>query len=489
MRVEDFRWNEPGYALVCAASREESAAFAGAYLRRNADVAGGILHCISNYKTGFLRKKMTILELLVDQRPKGERAAFKQKLEQNLAAAGLEGFKYRQPNSMGSETLFRWSCLYAALTGAKKFLVQDVGSSQSSQTTAQLVEWLQANCTNCSVVWVSAADDQDSMTRSIFSRGLSHLDRSRKFWHLQGGSLSEMDMEAMLARHQANLEEERRRQEEAREAARKTAWATKIQEACRLADEGKYREALDLCEQVVAEGGSLPELNVEALMENCRVELEEARRRRKEALEAAWVVQLEEANRLADVGEYGKALDLCDMMVSDGSREAGILAGAIWKILGENTHIKSRAEEIAGRSDAPSVLNMLAKHVYAEVENYDAEQEQDKDKEQDIIRKLHKAADLYSKSAWLGDVEDCYCAAKLHLSYAYTRTRRHRSKDGGVVEMVSRYTEKDAIPYIKQLLAMQENGKDVFMELSVLSMINAEICDLARSQYTEEKQK
>ena len=55
--------------------------------------------------------------------------------------------------------------------------------------------------------------------------------------------------------------------------------------------------------------------------------------------------------------------------------------------------------------------------------------------------------------------------------------------------MVSRYTEKDAIPYIKQLLAMQENGKDVFMELSVLSMINAEICDLARSQYTEEKQK
>lgn len=421
MRMEEFLWNEPGYVLVCTASRDEGMAFADAYLRRNVDTEGGILSCIRNYKTGFLRKKMTITELLVDQRPRSERAAFKQKLEQNLAAAGLADFKYRAPNSMGSETLIRWSCLYAALTGSKKLLVRDDGSPKSGQSTAQLVEWLKAYCAGCSIVWVSASDAPESLARGIFQHGLTHLNHSRKLWHLQNGSLTELDREEQLANYRARLDEERRRQKAARQAE--------------------------------------------------------------------WAAKLKEARRLADAGDYPKALDLCEPMVAEGSRDACLFVCDLWENSGDDYKSRLRAEAMVGKCSVPSVLNKLAKKAFADAKMIASKEKVDEETRSVIIHTLEEARKWYSKSASLGDAEGCYRAAELHLTYEYSRDRTRTYGDDRVVHLEKySYTEKDAIPYIKQLFAMQESGKEVSLQLAMLSMRNDRICRLARSQYDAEKQ-
>ena len=360
MRSIDFKWSDTGYVLVCCTSREACTDFAAEYLRRNADTAGGVADFISGYRKGFLQKEPTISELLVSQRPRKERAEFQKRMEQHLAELGLEMYKYRRPKSIGGEALRCWSCLYAALTGAKKFLLMDFGTPESIQTTARLAKWLQNVCDECSIVWVSATDDETVLCQEIFPYCGSHLYRCRDMWRLEGDRLTAIDRDALRARHEAAVAAEIRRREEA---------------------------------------------------------LEAEKRRKAEAQAAEFARQQAEAKRLWESREYWPMLDVCNKLIPQGSREACLYAYAAWASEGVDNGIKSYAARLLYECNQPDLLIRMGKKYMEYVEQHMDEAKTDEKMKTLVITQLLDARDAFKTAAELGSADACYEAAKLHLRY------------------------------------------------------------------------
>ena len=243
MNANTFVWDQRGYALIYGFTREQLWDFSGAYLARNLKICGKIYDCITNYKKK--RKYETIVDVLVEQMPRKERKDFKENLLRHSKQAGLEKYISRAPYSMGGNVGTAWTCLSAALQGEKKFIVYDYGSYDDCVQTACLVKWLLSYDSNISILWLSSGTEE-VLTWNVFPNGQSHVDGAGALLYMNGGEFETADKEAVIARYEARLAEERARKE--------AEMAAKLQQAADLEKAGHWQEAFDQCMALAEQG-------------------------------------------------------------------------------------------------------------------------------------------------------------------------------------------------------------------------------------------
>lgn len=251
MTFDTFTWDQPGCALIFGFTREQVWGAADAYLAKNPHTRGNTYDCILGYKKGFLQKYQTIVDLLTTQLPKKERPAFRAQLERHCKTVGLGEYIDRAPNSMGGEANRAWTCLSAALQGEKRFLISDLGTPESQARTARLAAWLLDYDPQISLLWLSAGTE-DMLTQPIFPDSTTPLSRCAKMWHIENGTLTEVDAGAIRALRHARLKEEK--------ARRDAELAAKLQSIAALEQQGQRQTALAqytvLAEQGVAQAGT-----------------------------------------------------------------------------------------------------------------------------------------------------------------------------------------------------------------------------------------
>lgn len=191
-----------------------------------------------------------------------------------------------------------------------------------------------------------------------------------------------------------------------------------------------------------------------------------------------------QAAELTTQKEYQSALDIYEKLAKEGRGEAMIKASALyWEMKGtaDKKWQKSRAEKLT--KDAARECRLSEAYIqWGDREIAELEKTPDDDKHKKVDH-LHNATVYYHEAAYLKNPKGCFLAAKLHLQYTFSREKQDKWGKSSFS-----YNHEDAIPYIKQLFTMNENGiEGIKGYLLELQLWNNEIYQKALTSYHNKK--
>ena len=243
-------------------------------------------------------------------------------------------------------------------------------------------------------------------------------------------------------------------------------------------------EALDLpCRYWKARQGSLIELDYDELL---------AKKRAAEAEQRArWEAEMTEKKARADAllqeKQDQEALAIYQVIASEGWGPAMVPAARLLYKYGTEEQ-KEEAQRLcrrAGTAEGWIQLGDWKMEAFQKLEksSKDAGREKLGTGEKHIaIDRLYDAVTYYQRAAEKDDPEACYKLVELHLRYTFSR------ESSASWDSFS-YTSDNALPYIKQLIAMKEAGMEgVHLYLIDIQIRYGKQYERALKEYREENQ-
>lgn len=420
MNYDAFRLPSVGCTVVFGGEQADRDRFAEVFLAAHPDFQLQILPALANYKTGFLRKKKTLKEVL----SQGGNQDLPSQLERQGKELGIQGLLPRGPETLSFGQKRLWSMAREAILGRGSFLLQDNGDERSVQEAARFLCWLQQYTKQPRVLWLTGLSPEqfsdylfsgmpgDFSCNRFLAADLAYctvLSRSRALFRLKDGQLQE-ETDSLASALRAKKEQET---------------AVALQEALRLESLGQYASAAEILEALVQQK------NGKAMYHAARLYYTQ----RCGQWEYRW--QLERSHHLCNLAVQEFRLPEASVLMGDMALE----------------HLEKAAADY--RADN----NGLHKRV--------------------LFDTVRSAAGCYFTAANRGSMEGCYKACRLALRFTLSESW----SDG---EETYRLDKDAALPYLKRLLAAQDNGDpDAKRWLLELQLQDADTFLSARREYEE----
>ncbi len=239
-----------------------------------------------------------------------------------------------------------------------------------------------------------------------------------------------------------------------------------------------------------AENGGLTEITRDEMLE--KKESHEIRKQQIEAerrarWEAEMAAKMEKGIALEKAEKYVEALAVYEPLCEERYIPAMLAAAKLYfASKGSQFFLDQwdRAKVLCRRADTAESWIVMGDHearnMSKAIEDYNKNPSQD-DKHH-LVNRLAEAGYCYRQAAETGSPEGIYKAAEFHLMYNYSR---YDSKTG----FRFNYTQADALPYIKQLIAMKEAGRaGVHLHLIDIQIRYGKQYEKALKEYREENQ-